>query len=414
MLRRSRRLLAALAIVETPAPERSCSALLCATTSAVRARLRARRARCRRSLQHIVIVIVQRCGAGGRCGADALWGMDEVARWDTAASLSQLQNPAVASVDGNITPYEDVRIHVSAEALTRALSAFEGLKAYWNDDSDELALRWPERHYERQSARARCSTSRCTSCSRSTSRGSTNWPDTWRPTERDVWFRATMCVGIEGPLGRRHACAAVIRRCRRRWTRAPPYRTGVSTRGGAPADVRCNVHQGAEPDTRSVGSPESRPIELGYDDAMYSTSMKWGGIAEQRARALLCVRQVTVLTPPALRALESSRLTQSRPCATNLGSASSPAARAVRALVAEELRSRNHHRDQSCAEIVLMGKPVDGVLAEVRRSYVDALRRRTKLPGLSYSMITRVSRAIVAASDLRGAGDVVPASSPSV
>ena len=33
-------------------------------------------------------------------------------------------------------------------------------------------------------------------------------------------------------------------------------------------------------------------------------------------------------------------------------------------------------------------KSVDGVLALVRRSYFDALRRRTKLPGLSFSTIT--------------------------
>ena len=96
------------------------------------------------------------------------------------ASLSQLQHPRVASVDGKITPYEDVRIHASAEALTRALSVFEGLKAYWDDESDGLALRWPDRHYARLDRTARCSTFRCTSRSTSTSRGSTSSPGTSR------------------------------------------------------------------------------------------------------------------------------------------------------------------------------------------------------------------------------------------
>ena len=65
------------------------------------------------------------------------------------ASLSQLQKPAWALVNGELVPYEDVRIHISAEALTRALSVFEGIKGYWNSTGDVFAIRTPRRHYNR-------------------------------------------------------------------------------------------------------------------------------------------------------------------------------------------------------------------------------------------------------------------------
>ena len=40
-------------------------------------------------------------------------------------------------------PYNDVRIHISAEALTRAMSVFEGVKGYWNDTGEIFAVRTP-------------------------------------------------------------------------------------------------------------------------------------------------------------------------------------------------------------------------------------------------------------------------------
>ena len=64
-------------------------------------------------------------------------------------SLSQLQRPALASVNGKLVPYDDVKIQISAEALTRALSVFEGMKGYWDPEAREFGIRSPRRHYER-------------------------------------------------------------------------------------------------------------------------------------------------------------------------------------------------------------------------------------------------------------------------
>ena len=63
--------------------------------------------------------------------------------------LSELQHPAYASVDGAIVPFADARVHVSAEALTRALSVFEGVRGYWDATGTRFSVRTPRAHYER-------------------------------------------------------------------------------------------------------------------------------------------------------------------------------------------------------------------------------------------------------------------------
>ena len=55
-------------------------------------------------------------------------------------SLSQLQHPAFAVVNGALVAYDDVKVHISAEALTRALSVFEGMKGYWDPECREFGI----------------------------------------------------------------------------------------------------------------------------------------------------------------------------------------------------------------------------------------------------------------------------------
>jgi branched-chain amino acid aminotransferase len=63
-------------------------------------------------------------------------------------SLSQLQRPAFA-VNGELVAYDDVKVHISAEAFTRALSVFEGMKGYWDLESREFGVQNPRQHYGR-------------------------------------------------------------------------------------------------------------------------------------------------------------------------------------------------------------------------------------------------------------------------
>ena len=53
--------------------------------------------------------------------------------------------PALAMLDGRLVPFADARISVMAPGLTFAATVFEGLRAYWNEESAQLwVFRMPE------------------------------------------------------------------------------------------------------------------------------------------------------------------------------------------------------------------------------------------------------------------------------
>lgn len=58
-------------------------------------------------------------------------------------------------VDGEIVPYDDARLHISTPAVRYGATAFEGVRAYWNPDADQLYMFRAHDHIERllQSAR---------------------------------------------------------------------------------------------------------------------------------------------------------------------------------------------------------------------------------------------------------------------
>lgn len=50
-----------------------------------------------------------------------------------------------AWLDGQIVPWDEARIHVRTEAIMRGSTVFEGLRAYWNSDQEQLyVFRMPE------------------------------------------------------------------------------------------------------------------------------------------------------------------------------------------------------------------------------------------------------------------------------
>ncbi len=303
------------------------------------------------------------------------------------ASLSQLQNPAVASVDGKITPYEDVCIHVSAEALTRALSVFEGLKAYWNDASDELALRWPERHYER--LHRTCALLHIPV--HFTLGEYIAWMNQLAghlaTPERDIWFRTTLYV-TEGHWGEGTRGQLVITAFTQSKELVPPYRIGVSS-WRRPADVSmpARIKSAASYQLGRVARIEA--TRHGYDDAVLLNDA--GRVAEATSSCVMCVRDGTVLTPPPFEgALESLTVEAVELVCDEIGIRFErrPVERSE-LLVADEIALVGTITEIShVSEIEGAEKPVDGVLAQIRRSYGDALRRRTEIPGLAFSTIT--------------------------
>jgi len=303
------------------------------------------------------------------------------------ASLSQLQTPAVASVDGRITHYPDVRIHVSAEALTRGLSVFEGLKAYWDDECKALALRWPDRHY----ARLRRSCALLHIPVHFTVDEYVAWINELAAhiatRDRDIWFRTTMYV-TEGHWGEGTRGQLVITAFTQSKEAPPPYRIGVST-WRRPSDVSmpARVKSAANYQVARVARIEANM--RGLDDAILLN--EYGRVAEGTGSCVVCVRDGKLLTPPASEgALESLTVDAIELVCAELGVGFErrPIDRSE-LLVADEIALAGTITEVGVvSEIDGFEKRVNGLLAEVRGSYIDALRRRTTLPGLAFSAIS--------------------------
>ncbi len=135
------------------------------------------------------------------------WAHSRPATTDPMAhttSLSQLQRPALASVNGKLVPYDDVKIHISAEALTRALSIFEGMKGYWDPEAREFGIRNPRRHYERLCRSAALLHIPVDFTYEEYRDACLDIARALLSVDRDMWFRATMYV-VDGHWGKARA-----------------------------------------------------------------------------------------------------------------------------------------------------------------------------------------------------------------
>ena len=220
-------------------------------------------------------------------------------------SLSQLQRPALAAVNGKLVPYDDVRIHISAEALTRALSIFEGMKGYWDPESREFAIRSPRQHYKRLRRSAAILhipvdfsyeefRDSCLSLARAL-----------LTVERDMWFRTTMYV-VDGHWGEGTRADLVVTAFHQTKDLAPPMTLTLSSwRRSGDAQLPYRVKAAAN----YVVARQAR-IEAsgrGFDDAVLLNDA--GRIAEATGSCIVALRDGVVLTPPAYEgSLESITL----------------------------------------------------------------------------------------------------------
>jgi len=60
-----------------------------------------------------------------------------------------VSNPAYLSMDGELVPYADARVHVLAPAITYGATVFEGIRGYWSEHYDDCLLFRLDEHLER-------------------------------------------------------------------------------------------------------------------------------------------------------------------------------------------------------------------------------------------------------------------------
>jgi branched-chain amino acid aminotransferase len=302
------------------------------------------------------------------------------------ASLSQLQRPRWASVNGGLVDYDDVKIHVSAEALTRALSVFEGLKGYWDEAGDEFGLRTPERHYARLCRSAAlfeipidftCDdyVDACMALGRKL-----------LTTEKDLWFRTTLYV-VDGHWGEGTRADLVITAFLQSKELAPPMRLGVSTwRRSGDVQLPARVKSSANYVVARLARIEAG--RHGYDDAVMLNDR--GRVAESTGSCIVSLLDGVVVTPPASEgALPSHSLDVVEQICDRDGIPFErrPLERSE-LLVAEEVALVGTITELTpVSEIEGSTYSTDGLLADLRRRYLDVMRRVVPLEGVEFAKL---------------------------
>ncbi len=209
------------------------------------------------------------------------------------ASLSQLQTPQWALVNGELVPYDDVRIHISAEALTRALSVFEGVKGYWNHTGEIFAVRTPRRHYDRLCRSAALLYIPITFSYEDFLGGLETLAARLLVPDRDLWFRVTLYV-TRGHWGEGTAADLIVTAFTQQKHNPDPMRLGVSTwRRAADVALPTRVKSSANYVGGRLARIEVR--RLGYDDAVMLNDA--GRVAETTGACVLMADKGRVITP---------------------------------------------------------------------------------------------------------------------
>lgn len=297
------------------------------------------------------------------------------------ASLSQLQTPRWAVLNDALVPYEDVRIHISAEALTRALSIFEGLKGYWDTAGEVFSIRSPRRHYDRLCRSAALFHIPIRFTYDEFVERLKLLADELLVPERDLWLRPTLFV-TQGHWGEGTEADLVITAFTQQKNDPEPMRLGVSTwRRAADVALPAQVKSSANYVTARLARIEVR--RLGFDDAIMLNPE--GRVAEATGACVLIAQNGRVVCPPTWEgSLDSITVHIIEQVCAEIGVPFErrPIERSE-LLVADECGIAG-----TISELTLVSEidgfryALDGVLARVREQYLQVMRGGYALPGV--------------------------------
>jgi branched-chain amino acid aminotransferase len=303
-----------------------------------------------------------------------------------APSVSQLQHPAFAVVNGELVPYDDVKVHISAEALTRALSIFEGMKGYWDTESREFGIRSPRLHYERL-RRSAAVLHIPVEFSYDEFRDSCLvLASALLTTDSDMWFRTTMYV-VEGHWGEGTRADLVVTAFHQTKDPIPPMTLTVSSwrRSG---DTQLPYRVKAAANYVVARQARIEASERGFDDAVLLNDA--GRVAEATGSCVVAFRDGMVITPPPYEgALESITVdVVERIChREGLAFARRPLDRTELLTSDEAAIAGTISELTPISRIDTAELRVDGVLSSLRDRYLGAMRRAEPLTDLEFELI---------------------------
>ena len=311
------------------------------------------------------------------------------------ASISQLQTPSHALVNGELFPYRDVRIHIGAEALTRALSVFEGVKGYWDADGEVFRVRSLRRHYDRLCRSANLFHIPIRFSYEEFVTGLATLARELLVPDRDLWFRPTLFV-TEGHWGEGTVADLVVTAFTQQKNDPDPMRLGVSTwRRASDVSLPTRVKSSANYVGARLARIEVR--RLGFDDAILLNDA--GRVAEATGACVLIVSRGVIVTPPTSEGcLDSITLDAIEHVVADLGLTLEH-----RPIERTELLSADECGVAGTISELTLVEEIDGfrydqngLLSRVRKRYIDVMRGTADLPGIELVPLVAMSRLSVA------------------
>jgi branched-chain amino acid aminotransferase len=218
-------------------------------------------------------------------------------------------------MNGRHVAWDEATLHVGCEAVTRALSVFEGVKGYRQPDGT-LGIVMLRRHFERLRRSARLLHIPCDYTYDQYETAIADLTRALLQPGREMWLRTTL-YGVEGHWGDGTVADLVITGYQAEMAPPEPINLGVSTwRRSDDVSLPARAKSGANYQVARLARIEGRA--QGCQDMVLLN--QWGRVAEATGAAILMVRDGTVYTPPATEgALESITVDLVEALARSLG-----------------------------------------------------------------------------------------------
>jgi branched-chain amino acid aminotransferase len=216
--------------------------------------------------------------------------------------MAALQKPPYVFLNGELTRWDEARIHVSAEAVIRGISVFEGIKGYWDASASTFSLLALKRHYRRLCRSAEMLQLPFTMPYAEFASACATIVEAVLEPGKDLWLRPTI-LPVEGHWGIDTKTDLAITAYTQPMQRPEAIEVGVSSwqRPGdaaQPARIKCAANYTVGRNARIEGRRH------GYGEMILLN--QWGRISEATGSAVVIVRDGVLITPPASEAcLES-------------------------------------------------------------------------------------------------------------
>lgn len=208
--------------------------------------------------------------------------------------MAKLQKPPYVYMNGQITAWDDAKIHVGSEALIRGISVFEGIKGYWRYDGGEFALLALREHFDRLTRSALLQHLPFSLSYEEFQEACLMLVRKLLTKERDLWLRPTL-FAVEGHWGEDTVTDLVITCYHQDKKKPDPIAVGISTwqrplDTGLPARIKSAANYQVGRLARIEGRRQ------GFSDMVLLN--QWGRIAEATGSCVVMVRNESVATPP--------------------------------------------------------------------------------------------------------------------